>query len=113
MRRAPLRARARRRIRHSDMILVISYDLAPRTIGLPDFVELLKQQGEWSHYIRSTWLIDTPKSPKELYEALSPAIVPGDNIIITTLGTYWGHLSADAWKWIDARKGSAADVKAG
>jgi hypothetical protein len=81
-------------------MLIVSYELKAAAV-YTKFYEVLKQQGAWSHYIPSTWLIVTTKTPNEVFEAISLHIQPGDLILIATLGDgYWGALPKTAWDWI-------------
>ena len=82
------------------MILIVTYDLSLASSHAA-FFEALKQQGAWWHYLTSTWLISTNKNPTEVYNALTPFIVPADRILIFELGTaHQGWLPKEAWDWI-------------
>ncbi len=86
------------------MILLVSYDFTAQSIHLQEaFVERLKEQGEWCHCLRNTWLIDTEKAPNELFAALKENLSAVDRVLVTEIGEYWGTLQPDAWKWIDER----------
>jgi hypothetical protein len=56
------------------MILIITYDLrTPKDYH--DFYEAIKAQGEqgkWWHYMASTWLLSTMKTPQEVFDAVHP-----------------------------------------
>src|SRR4029077_4584924 len=68
------------------------------------FYATLGQQGNWWHYLSSTWLLSTNKSPQEIAEALQPHLDPNDSILVTEIGSgarYAGLLPEPAWKWIE------------
>lgn len=83
------------------MILIITYDLRGAAGSYEDFFETLKGQGPWAHYLRSTWLIATSKSPSEMFDELRPYVRAGDHLLITPLGKQrQGWLPKKAWEWI-------------
>jgi hypothetical protein len=86
------------------MILLISYDLKG-PYNYTNFYEALKKQGTWWHYLSSTWLISTIKTPVQVFEELRNHISNEDRILITEMGkTYNGWLPKDAWDWIQAQQ---------
>jgi hypothetical protein len=87
------------------MILVVSYDLAQPPDAQRTFIDALKAQGNWWHYLRNTWLIDSEKSPEAVFDDLKPYTIPEDRIFIAVLGpAYSGWLQPDAWSWIRDRR---------
>lgn len=88
------------------MILLVTYDLKGREGGYDPLFELLKKQEGWSHYMTSTWLVSTEKTPKELLEELKPHlnIQPqgGDIILITKFvkSAYAGWAPKAVWDWV-------------
>jgi hypothetical protein len=86
------------------MILVITYDLNNTTKDYSSFFGAIQQQGPWWHYLKNTWLLDTQKPPKQVWEALAPHVEQGDRIMIVRLSApYWGWLPKDAWDWVSSR----------
>jgi hypothetical protein len=86
------------------MIVLISYDLNKPTKDYSSFFETLKAQGHWWHYLKHTWLVDTQKTPGDIYEALRHHMDTTDRILITQMiGPYMGWLEQDAWTWIQQR----------
>jgi hypothetical protein len=84
-------------------ILIVTYDLKSPQNYTPLY-EALKAQGVWWHYLASTWLIDTAKSPQEVFDAVHPHIGPHDFILISELGQRnQGWLPQAAWDWINSR----------
>jgi hypothetical protein len=68
------------------------------------FYSALKGQGQWWHYVPSTWLIYTDKSNKELAELLRLHLQPRDHIFVGTLQNgFSGWLPKAAWAWIKDR----------
>jgi len=85
------------------MILLITYDLKVVRDYTP-FYEALKSQGQWWHYITSTWLLDTLKTPDDILAAVRPHLSPQDFLFITEIGIrYQGLLPQEAWVWINMR----------
>jgi len=96
------------------MILLVTYDLKGRPEGYGKLFEALKKQGVWWHYLKSTWLVSTEKTPTELLEELKPHLnltdKGGDLILITAIGgKRAGWLPSKAWDWIRKQE---ADKKA-
>lgn len=90
------------------MILIVTYDLKGPYNYIP-FYEALKQQGSWWHYLTSTWLISTAKTPEQVFQAISPLMLTTDRMLIFELGkTYNGWLPKDAWEWIQQQQAAEA-----
>jgi len=84
-------------------VLLVTYDLKTPGRDYAPFFKALQEQGKWWHYISSTWLIVTSKTPVEVYNAICPNLSMQDFILITPMAkTYWGFLPKDAWDWITA-----------
>jgi hypothetical protein len=85
------------------MMLLITYDLKVPKDYTP-FYEALKAQGQWWHYITSTWIIDTLKTPDDILAAVRPHLSPQDFLFVTELGLrHQGLLPREAWDWINTR----------
>jgi hypothetical protein len=87
------------------MILIVSYDLKAVRDYTP-FYEMLKKQGtSWSHYLSSTWLLATTRTPREVVEAVKPYMGPNDFILVGQFSTagYFGWLPHEAWEWLKAQ----------
>jgi hypothetical protein len=86
-----------------SQVLLVTYDLRTAGRDYNPFFESLKQQGNWWHYISSTWLISTLLSPQQLYSNVVRHITTSDSLLIIPIKRpYWGYLSNEAWEWIDA-----------
>jgi hypothetical protein len=82
-------------------ILLVTYDLKTAGKNYAQFYEELKKQGVWWHFIASTWLIATTKTPKEILEAVQPQLTNKDCILILPMTRpYWGTLPKAAWEWL-------------
>jgi|HubBroStandDraft_5_1064220.scaffolds.fasta_scaffold741642_1 hypothetical protein len=85
------------------MILFVSYDLrSTRDYHL--FYEVMKQQGNWWHYLASTWLLSTPRTPQQVVASLMPQMDNGDLLLVVELAhtsNYEGRLPKEAWDWIN------------
>jgi hypothetical protein len=83
-------------------VLLVTYDLKTPGRNYTPFYEALKQQGAWWHYIASTWLVVTSKTPEEAYQALGPHLSIQDSILIVPITRpYWGFLPQAAWDWLE------------
>lgn len=83
------------------MILIVTYDLRGAAGSYKEFFETIKAQGQWAHYLRSTWLISTDKSPSEVFNELRLYLQDGDHLLIAPLSKpRQGWLPKKAWEWI-------------
>ena len=86
------------------MILLVTYDLKTSGKNYTPLYDALKAQGKWWHYLASTWLLDTERSPKDVYDVLAPHIATKDSLmVIQVVAPYWGYLPKKAWEWIQKR----------
>jgi len=84
-----------------NRVLIVTYNLKGAATSYTQFYESLKAQGAWWHYMPSTWLIFTNKTPEEMTAALRTHIQTGDHLFIGTLQDgYNGWLPKDAWDWL-------------
>ena len=86
-------------------VLIITYDLrTPKDYH--DFYEAIKAQGEqgkWWHYMASTWLLSTGKSPAQVVDAIQSYLEAQDSLFVCQLSpSYQGRLPKQAWDWINA-----------
>jgi hypothetical protein len=85
------------------MILIVTYDLKTVRDYTP-FYAAIQQQGQWCHYLASTWLIDTNKTPQQVSDAIQPLLAPTDFLLVVEMGkAYQGWLPQEAWAWINSR----------
>jgi hypothetical protein len=83
------------------MILIVTYDLRGAAGSYEEFFDALKSEDSWSHYLRSTWLVATNKSPDEMFQELRPFLRSGDHLLVTSLSRdRQGWLPHKAWEWI-------------
>ncbi len=81
------------------MILLVTYDLKGPAGSYNSLFEALKKGG-WAHYMKSTWLVATDKTPDQLVDELRSHLKSGDRILISKMGAYQGLLPKEAWEWI-------------
>jgi hypothetical protein len=82
-------------------VLLITYDLKTAGWNYDPFFSALKNQGNWLHYITSTWLIYTTSTPEGVYAAISPHLSDKDFVLILPVNKpAFGLLPQDAWDWI-------------
>jgi hypothetical protein len=87
------------------MIVLVTYDLNNPSKNYTPLFEALKLQGPWWHYLKSTWLIDTNKTPTEVWNVIANHVEATDRVFVTNLAPgHQGWLDKDAWAWINARK---------
>jgi len=87
------------------MILIVSYDLKELR-DYTQFYDALKAQGtsSWWHYLSSTWLLSTMRTPQQVADQLRPYMGNGDFLLIGEFGhSYAGWLPREAWDWINAQ----------
>ncbi len=85
-------------------VLIVSYQLKGSPSSYAQFYENLKSQGAWAHYLASTWLVSTQKSPEEVFAAIRGNLQSGDFVFVGTLQDgYNGWLPKAAWEWIKAQ----------
>jgi len=96
------------------MILAVTYELRGPHNYLP-FYEAIKKQGNWWHYLASTWLISTSKTPKEVYNEIAPLMLNTDSLLINEMGSSQpqGWLPKAAWDWIQQQQLGEAMGKLG
>jgi hypothetical protein len=89
------------------MILIVSYDLKD-VRDYSQLYEMLKRQGtnSWWHYLSSTWLLSTSRTPQEVFEAIKPYLGPQDFVLVGEFNqsNYYGWLPQEAWDWIAAQR---------
>jgi hypothetical protein len=85
------------------MILIITYDLKARRDYSP-FFTAIQQQGDWWHYLGSTWLVNTVASPQQVAATIRAFMDEKDFLLVAELGAHFhGWLPKEAWDWINAR----------
>src|SRR3989338_8562801 len=96
------------------MILIVTYELRGPHNYLP-FYEAIKNQGNWWHYLASTWLLSTSKTLKEVYNEIAPLMLNTDSLLITEMGSSQpqGWLPKAAWDWIQEQQRNEALRKLG
>ena len=82
-------------------ILIVTYDLKGPSALYSALFTYLKSHEGWNHYLASTWMIDTRKSPEEVVDEMRPHIQKGDRYLVTRLERpYQGLLPRKSWEWI-------------
>jgi len=85
--------------------LMITYDLKKPGQDYKSLHAAIKGLGStWWHYLESTWIVVTPKTPSLTWDALAPHVDKNDNLLIVnvTSDSTAGWLPPDAWSWIQA-----------
>ncbi len=92
------------------MILFVTYDLKSGRDYNP-FYEALKRQGPWWHYVASTWLISTSKTPQEVVDATHQYMDAQDSLLVAEMGAhYQGYLPKPAWDWINQQQPHSVNI---
>ena len=85
-------------------ILLVSLDLSGHSRSYTSLFDALKKQGTWWHYMKSTWLIYTDKTPNDVTDALKPHMFGRGRLLVSYLQKpYQGLLPKEAWEWIRNR----------
>jgi hypothetical protein len=86
------------------MIFAVHYDLKAPGRKYDGLYEAIKGCGDWWHYLRSTWLVDTRLDAEAIWRRLAPYVDHGDFVlVIGVTAAYQGWLPANAWIWIRSR----------
>ena len=83
--------------------VLITYDLNKPGQSYDKLYEKIKGVGSaWWHYLDSTWIVASAKSPSQVFEAIRLALDDSDSVLILNItgDTYSGWLTQDAWNWI-------------
>ena len=84
------------------MLVVVTYDLRTPDQDYDRFHDTLKRQGRWWHYLSSTWLLSTKKTPQQIFDALEPHLGEDDRLFIAEItDNHQGWLPKKAWDWIE------------
>ena len=85
-------------------VIIVTYDLNNPAKDYTPLFTAIQSQGVWWHHLKSTWLIDTQKTPAEMYEVLRHHLELSDRLLVTRMGDgYSGWLTPDAWEWLKTR----------
>jgi hypothetical protein len=91
------------------MIILVALDLNSKTRDYTPLYDYLKSHKGWMHYIKSTWLIDTEKTPDDVAASIKSLTdnqpAGGDLYIVAQLNDLpaaW--LPKDAADWISKRQ---------
>lgn len=85
------------------MVYNISYDLSSPGQKYEQLHKLISEVSNdvWAHVLKSTYIIQSYKTAKELYEFLSAALDENDLILITEINqNYYGCLNEKQWSYI-------------
>jgi hypothetical protein len=90
------------------VIFIVTYELyGPSPDEYKKFYEAIQAQGEWSHYLASTWFISTSKTAQEVAYNLKPHMQGNDRLFVAQMGAdNFGWLAKEAWEWIAKHKNS-------
>jgi hypothetical protein len=86
------------------MLLQVSYDLRDRERDYDDLFEEIKQQGRWWHYLKSTWIIETNRTPRQVVDALEEILSKGDRLLVSEIERLDGVLPEKAWNWLERHR---------
>jgi hypothetical protein len=67
-------------------------------------IRALRAERHWMWVSDAAMLVDTPKSPQEMYAGLSKLIGPDDKVLVFVVtGSYFGQHAKDVVDWLAAR----------
>ena len=82
-------------------LYLISYDLKKPDRDYSGLYDAIKSFKTWWHYLESTWIIKSEKTPKEISNIIKSHIDENDRlIIIQVTNKFKGWLPKKAWEWI-------------
>lgn len=84
------------------MILLIKLDKGDQFRNYTAFEDALKSQSvSWWHHMADTWIIRTPHTPTQVYNAVQALLWRDDRLLIIEVKrNYQGWLNQQAWDWI-------------
>jgi hypothetical protein len=86
------------------VILLITYDLKRPGQTYPALYAEIKKAGTWWHHLESTWIIETPGTPRQWYDVLSRHVDANDSLLVVEItSNYWGQVPKEAWDWLASR----------
>lgn len=87
------------------MLLLVTYDLKGPSTQYTPLYEYLKSHETWMHYLASTWIIKTSKSPNEVSDEVRKHLRDGDHVLVIKFDRpYQGWMPKRAWEWINKHK---------
>jgi hypothetical protein len=90
------------------MIVMVTYDLKQPGQNYGPLIEEIKSIGAWWHHLESTWLLDTPLTPPQVWARISKHVDKNDRVLCIelkkgTAATMEGWMPEDAWQWLRTR----------
>ncbi|MET7917577.1 hypothetical protein ABZU45_16850 [Streptomyces avermitilis] len=84
------------------MIQMISYDLKKPGQDYTTLIKEIKSLGSWCHALKSTWLVDTPKSAEQVRATLKAHMDADDLILVVNVtgANYSGYLDEEVVAWL-------------
>ena len=89
-------------------VLLVSYDLRKPGQNYTGLIAELKACHSWWHYLKSTWLVVTDESPRDLTRRLRDHIDGNDRLLVVAIehgAARQGWLPKRAWVWIEKKIG--------
>lgn len=82
--------------------VLITYDLNKPGQNYSALHDKIKSLGPWWHYLESTWIVSTTKTPSQVWDHISSAVDKSDRALVIdiTLDRYSGWLPKAAWEWL-------------
>ena len=90
-------------------IYSINYDLKEPGRDYEGLYTSIKSCGDWWHYLKSTWLVDTNLDASGIWERVKAHVDGNDRMFIVGItSNNSGWLPQSAWDWINDRRRRAA-----
>jgi hypothetical protein len=86
------------------MLVQISYDLRDHERDYDDLFEQIKRQGRWWHHLKSTWIIETEQSTRQIVDGLEQYLSRGDRLLVAEINRIDGMLPENAWRWLEKHR---------
>jgi hypothetical protein len=88
------------------MVLLINYALQNQFKDYRPLFEAIKNCGPWWHFMDTTWIVNTVRTPDTVSRHLQSFIdTDSDYLLVIRLQkNYQGWLPKDAWDWLNNKQ---------
>ena len=82
-------------------VYLVTYDLNKAGKDYKSLYDEIQALGSWSHYLDSTWFVDTSLTATQIRDKLISVMDSNDYLFVTKVTrNYSGWLQTKAWDWL-------------